>query len=105
MLGIPLQVDICGFVNGKTGETIVQADNLLSKNGGAMAGTVTYTNAFSSVYKSDSGKRAWVLHHPDSDSLLLPLRLHPIVVCGTGLKELSLKVMALSRWQKTDVLI
>ncbi|MDA1985921.1 MULTISPECIES: BppU family phage baseplate upper protein [Bacillus cereus group] len=58
------------FVNGKTGETIVQADNLLSKNGGAMAGTVTYTNAFSSVYKSDSGKRAWVLHHPDSDSLL-----------------------------------
>ncbi|WP_163051623.1 BppU family phage baseplate upper protein [Bacillus cereus] len=49
----------------------LQADtNLMKKTGDTFTGTVRYAHAFSQILQSDSGKRAWVVHHPDSDSIL-----------------------------------
>lgn len=44
--------------------------NLVKKTGDTLTGTMRFANAFSQIWQSDSGKRSWVVHHPDSDSIL-----------------------------------
>ncbi|MEI4618463.1 BppU family phage baseplate upper protein [Bacillus cereus] len=44
--------------------------NLLKKTGDVVTGTLRFAHAFSQILQSDSGKKSWVVHRPDSNSIL-----------------------------------
>ncbi|WP_255294029.1 BppU family phage baseplate upper protein [Bacillus wiedmannii] len=62
-----------------SGRLEVHADNLLSKTGGDVSGTIAYTDIFPQVYKK-VGKKSWAVHRPDGNSLIFV----PEVTAGTS---------------------
>ncbi|HFJ9354428.1 BppU family phage baseplate upper protein [Bacillus cereus] len=60
-----------------TFDILANNTNLLKKAGGTMTGTVRFAHAFSQILQSDSGKKAWVVHHPDSNSIMFAPETSP----------------------------
>lgn len=77
-------------IDGATGAFTVYADNLLSKTGGEVAGTVAYTDIFPQVYKK-AGKKSWAVHRPDTNSLVFVPELTPGTSTWDWAKQVELK--------------
>ncbi|MDA1658829.1 BppU family phage baseplate upper protein [Bacillus cereus group sp. TH153LC] len=60
------------FVNGKTGETVVQADNLLSKGGGTMAGQITNTNNDPMSFRPAGDNPWWLVNTSQGTLKFIP---------------------------------
>lgn len=72
-----------------TGKFEVMADNLLSKQGGEVSGTVAYTDIFPQVYKKE-GKKSWAVHRPDGNSLIFVPELTPNTSTWDWAKQVEL---------------
>lgn len=59
-----------------SGRFEVQADNLLSKSGGDVTGTIAFTDIFPQVFKK-AGRKSWVVHRPDGNSLIFVPEVSP----------------------------
>ncbi|PGA00435.1 BppU family phage baseplate upper protein [Bacillus wiedmannii] len=66
----------------------VLADNLLSKQGGEVTGTVTFTNSFAQILKKE-GRKSWVVVRPESNSLVFTPEVSP----GSGTWDWSRQIV------------